>query len=58
MKLPAPGDVADLCLQAAWLDEIDDDVRLRLEYAHDTIRQLLDRTVMLARTLEQVEAER
>lgn len=58
MNLPAPTAVADLCLEAAWLDDIDDDVRLRLEYAHDTIRQLLDRTVMLARTLEQLEAER
>lgn len=54
--LPAPSVVADLCAQAAWRDEIDDDVRLRLEFAADTIRLLMRRLVRQAQMLERAEA--
>jgi len=35
--LPPPSIVADLCAQRAWADDIDDDTRLLLEWAADTI---------------------
>lgn len=53
---PAPLIVADLCAQAAWLDAIDDDSRLRLEWAADTIRLLHKRLMQNAATLEKTEA--
>jgi hypothetical protein len=53
---PAPLIVADLCAQAAWLDAVDDDSRLRLEWAADTIRALHARLVRQAGVLEQLEA--
>jgi hypothetical protein len=55
--LPAPLIVADLCAQAAWLDAIDDDSRLRLEWAADTIRDLHARLVRNAATLERTESD-
>lgn len=55
-ELPAPSVVADLCAQAAWRDEIDDDVRLRLEFAADTIRHLMQRLGRQAHALEVAEA--
>lgn len=55
-KAPAPAIVADLCAQAAWLDAIDDDTRLRLEWAADTIRDLTSRLVRQAHKLETLEA--
>lgn len=55
-ELPAPTIVAELCAQRAWDDEIDDDTRLRLEFAADTIRLLMRRCVHLSQRLEQVEA--
>lgn len=55
-QAPAPLIVADLCAQAAWLDAIDDDSRLRLEWAADTIRDLHARLVRQAGVLEQLEA--
>jgi hypothetical protein len=57
-ELPAPTIVADLCAQRAWDDEIDDDTRLRLEFAADTIRRLMRRCVRLALHLERAEAAR
>jgi hypothetical protein len=56
-KAPAPLIVADLCAQAAWLDSIDDDSRLRLEWAADTIRDLHTRLVKNAATLEKTESD-
>lgn len=53
-ELPAPTVVADLCAQRAWDDEVDDDTRLRLEFAADTIRALMQRCIHLARKLEVV----
>jgi len=56
-ELPAPSVVADLCAQRAWDDEVDDDTRLRLEFAADTIRLLMKRCVELANLFERLEAE-
>jgi hypothetical protein len=56
--LPPPSIVADLCAQRAWDDEIDDDTRLRLEFAADTIRELMQRLVRQALHLERAEAAR
>lgn len=55
---PSPSIVADLCAQAAWLDAIDDDTRMRLEWAADTIRLLMNRLVRQAQLLERAEAAR
>ena len=57
-KLPPPSIVADLCAQRAWADDIDDDTRLRLEFAADTIRHLMQRLVRQAMHLERAEATR
>jgi hypothetical protein len=35
---PAPGVLARMCARAAWRNDIDDDVRLLLEWASDTIK--------------------
>jgi hypothetical protein len=57
-KLPPPSIVADMCAQRAWDDEVDDDTRLRLEFAADTIRELMQRLVRQALHLERAEATR
>ena len=56
-ELPAPSVVADLCAKRAWDDEVDDDTRVRLEFAADTIRLLMKRCVELAGLFERLEAE-
>jgi|688.fasta_scaffold702895_2 hypothetical protein len=56
-ELPAPSVVADLCAQRAWDDHVDDDTRVRLEFAADTIRLLMKRCVELAGLFERLEAE-
>ena len=38
MRPPAPGVLARMCARAAWRNDIDDDVRLLLEWASDTIK--------------------
>ena len=55
-ELPAPSIVADLCSQRAWDDAVDDDTRLRLEFAADTIRLLMRRCEDLAQRNERLEA--
>lgn len=54
--LPAPTIVADLCAQRAWDDSVDDDTRLRLEFAADTIRLLMRRCIVLSQAIERIEA--
>lgn len=54
--LPPALTVADLCAQQAWEHDIDDESRLRLEMAADTIRLLHRRLVKLARSNENAEA--
>jgi hypothetical protein len=46
-----------MCAQRAWDDEVDDDTRVRLEFAADTIRLLMKRCVELAGLFERLEAE-
>jgi hypothetical protein len=52
-----PGMVADACLEAAWRDDIPDQVRMHLEHAHDVIHWMMARSVASAKVLEIVEAE-
>ena len=56
-RAPSPQAVADVCLASAWRDEIDDESRLLLEQAHDTIVALMARLVATSKILEVVEAE-
>ena len=53
--LPPPNSVAQECARLAWRNSLDDDVRLALERAGDTITILIHRTVTQASKLEQVE---
>jgi hypothetical protein len=46
-----------VCLASAWRDEIDDESRILLEQAHDTITELMARLVATSKVLEVVEAE-
>ena len=55
-KLPAPDDVARMCLKRAWEDDCDDADRERLEFAARTIRVLMVRLVRQALHLERAEA--
>jgi hypothetical protein len=57
-KLPAPADVARLCLKRAWDDDTPDRERLLLELAARTIRVLLVRLVRQAMHMERVEAQK
>lgn len=56
-RKPSPQSVADTCLASAWRDEIDDESRILLEQAHDTIVSLMARLVATSKILEVVEAE-
>ena len=55
-KLPPALTVADMCAMQAWEHDIDDESRLRLEMAADTIRLLHRRLMRVAKTLELAEA--
>jgi hypothetical protein len=55
-NLPPALTVADMCAMRAWDDNIDDDSRLLLEMAADTIRLLHKRLMKLAHSNEQAEA--
>lgn len=55
-KLPPALVVADMCAMQAWVDHIDDESRLRLEMAADTIRLLHKRLCRVAHNNEQAEA--
>jgi hypothetical protein len=54
-RLPPAKIVADTCAVSCWRDDIDDESRLLLEMAADTIRQLMARCVVLAQHLERAE---
>lgn len=58
MKRPrvCPQNVADACLESAWMDDLDDHVRLALEQAHDVIESLMARCITTSKLLENVEA--
>ena len=55
-RLPPPLIVADLCAQQAWEHDIDDESRLRLEMAADTIRAMHKRLGRVAHAMEHAEA--
>jgi len=57
-KLPAPADVARMCLVRAWDNDTPDRERLLLEIAARTIRVLIVRLVRQAMHMERVEAKR
>ena len=51
-------ELADLCLDHAWRDEIDDDTRWLLEQAGARINRLGRRCLRLSNRLEELEARR
>lgn len=55
-RLPPALTVANLCAQRAWDHEVDDESRLRLEMAADTIRAMHRRMMRLAHSNEVAEA--
>lgn len=56
--LPGAMVVADRAEQRAWDDDCDDESRVVLEMAADTIRELMTRCVAVAAAAERVEAGR
>lgn len=56
-RKPSPRSVAEACLASAWRDDVDDESRLLLEQAHDTIEWLIARQLATSKILEVVEAE-
>lgn len=52
-----PEDVRKLCARRSWDDDADDESRIVLELAADTIRELMCRTGMQAKRLEIAEYE-
>lgn len=55
-SLPPALTVADMCAMQAWQNDIDDESRLLLEMAADTIRLLHKRLYRVAHCNEQAEA--
>ena len=55
-ELPSPDEVARLCEIQMWRDHIDDDSRLVIEMAGQTIRNMMTRCAVLALKLELTEA--
>ena len=55
-QLPPAAVLADMLAVHAWDDEIEDETRLRLEWAATTIRKQHKQNVRLAKTLETTEA--
>ena len=53
----SPDEVRARCARRAWDDDADDDSRLLLEIAADTIRSLMLRTGSLAKKLEAAEMQ-
>ena len=54
---PAPLVLADMCAIQAWHDRIDDHSRKLLEWAADTIRQVVRENHRLSHRAEQVEGD-
>lgn len=53
---PAPKTLALMCAVHSWADEVDDDSRKLLEWAHDVIESLCGRLERQALHLERAEA--
>lgn len=54
-RLPPPIVVADTCAASCWRDEVDDESRLLLEMAADTIRALTKRNNGLGYEIKMLE---
>ena len=54
---PAPLVLADMCAQAAWRDDIDDEARKLLEWAADTIRCVVRMNAQLSHDRDTAEAD-
>jgi len=54
---PAPGVLANMCAQAAWRPDIDDQCRLLLEWCADTIRLIETQRGRAMSRAERLEAE-
>lgn len=52
MPPPAPRQLVQMLRIHMWSDHCDDDSRVYHEWCADTLEQLLDRTIMLAKKLE------
>lgn len=57
-ELPSPDEVARMCEIHAWRDHLDDETRLLVEMAGDTIRSLMIRVVQSSSRQEVAEYER
>jgi hypothetical protein len=55
-NLPPAVTVAEMCQMRAWDDDTDDESRLVLEMAEQTIRALHRRLVRVSHSMEQAEA--
>jgi hypothetical protein len=55
-NLPPALTVADMCAMQAWENDVDDESRLRLEMAADTIRAMNLQMMRIAHSLETTEA--
>ena len=54
---PAPLVLADQCARAAWINDIDDNTRMLLEWAADTIREQAAQNLVLTHRAEQLEGD-
>ena len=54
---PAPLVLADQCARAAWVNHIDDNTRMLLEWAADTIREQAAQNLVLSHKAEQLEGD-
>jgi len=57
-ELPSPEAVRAACAFRCWDDDCDDESRVLLEQAADTIRKLMRRCIRLSRALEASEFQR
>ena len=54
---PAPLVLAEMCATHAWCDQIDDHSRKLLEWAADTIRDVVRKNARLSHDRDQAEAD-
>jgi hypothetical protein len=54
---PAPLVLAKMCKRAAWRDAMDDDVRQILEWASETLPELVRKGHRLSHQVEQLEGD-
>ena len=54
---PAPLVLSRMCARAAWQDDIPDATRMLLEWAADTLREVVERNHSLCHKAEQLEGD-